>query len=280
MVKFRSEKLTPAVTRIYGLTGEQMYLVEGEEKAALIDTGSGAGSLKSYVETLTDKPVLVLLTHGHVDHALGAPEFEEVYMNHDDDYIYNQHCVLEVRKGYLSSSPDFPLVEESDYIPVESCERFHDLKEGDVFDLGGMTIELFSCPGHTRGSMVMLLREERTLITGDSCNTFTFLFDDYSECLEAYEKNLKRLMEKTEGKFDRVYLSHGESPLPVELLAGVLQVCEDIKNKNTDDVPFDFMGKQVYIAKAMTPEMRRADGGLGNIVYNPDRIWQEEIGHV
>ena len=119
----------------------------------------------------------------------------------------------------------------------------------------------------------MLLREERTLLTGDACNTFTFLFDDYSEHLTAYEKNLKELKRKTEGKFDRVYLSHGESPLPKELLDGVLQVCEDIKNKNTDDVPFQFMGKTAFIAKAVTREMNRVDGGLGNIVYSPDRIW-------
>lgn len=273
MVKFRSEKVSPSVTRIYGLTNEQMYLVEGSERAALIDTGSGAGSLRAYVEALTDKPVIVLLTHGHVDHALGAPEFDEVYMNHDDDYIYDQHCPLEVRKGALSGALDFALIEEKDYIPVESCERFHDLKEGDVFDLGGITIEIFACPGHTRGSVTMLLREERTLLTGDACNTFTFLFDDYSEHLTAYEKNLKELKRKTEGKFDRVYLSHGESPLPKELLDGVLQVCEDIKNKNTDDVPFQFMGKTAFIAKAVTREMNRVDGGLGNIVYSPDRIW-------
>ena len=273
MVKFRSEKVSPTVTRIYGLTDEQMYLVEGSEKAALIDTGSGAGSLKAYVETLTDKPVIVLLTHGHVDHALGAPEFEEVYMNHDDDYIYNQHCPLEVRKGALSGAPAFNDIVEEDYIPVEACDRFHDLKEGDVFDLGGVTIEIYECPGHTKGSVVMLLREERTLITGDSCNTFTFLFDDYSEHLVVYEKNLKALMEKTEGKYDRVYLSHGVSPVSKDILQGVLQVCQDIKDKNTDDVPFQFMDKHAFIAKAMTLEMNRVDGGIGNIVYSPDRIW-------
>lgn len=41
----------------------------------LLDTGTG--SMKSCVQELTDKPFIVLLSHGHVDHAMGAPEFDE-----------------------------------------------------------------------------------------------------------------------------------------------------------------------------------------------------------
>ena len=49
-----------------------MYLVEGTEKAALIDTGYGVGNLKGYIKTLTEKPLIVLITHGHLDHVAGA----------------------------------------------------------------------------------------------------------------------------------------------------------------------------------------------------------------
>lgn len=273
MVKFHSEKVSEHITRIYGLTEEQMYLVTGSQKAALIDTGSGAGSLRSYVETLTDKPVTVLLTHGHVDHAMGAPEFDTVYMSREDDYIYSQHCELEARKGYLSQSPDFDKIVEEDYIPVASADSFHDLREGDVFDLGGISVEVYSCPGHTKGSLCMLIREERTLITGDACNTFTFLFDTYSTGLSTYEKNLTALKEKTAGKFDRILLSHGPGrEYPVELIDEVLEVCEDIKSGNVDDLPFEFMGKKAFIAKAMEMGGGRLDGKLGNIVYDKERI--------
>lgn len=273
MVKFHSEKISEHITRIYGLTEEQMYLVRGSQKAALIDTGSGAGSLRSYVETLTDKPVTVLLTHGHVDHAMGAPEFDTVYMSREDDYIYSQHCELEARKGYLSQYPDFDKIVEEDYIPVASADSFHDLREGDVFDLGGISVEVYSCPGHTKGSLCMLIREERTLITGDACNTFTFLFDTYSTGLSTYEKNLTALKEKTAGKFDRILLSHGPGrEYPVELIDEVLEVCEDIKSGNVDDLPFEFMGKKAFIAKAMEMGGGRLDGKLGNIVYDKERV--------
>ena len=43
MVTFKTEKVSDRVTRIFGICTELMYLVEGEDKAALIDTGSGFG---------------------------------------------------------------------------------------------------------------------------------------------------------------------------------------------------------------------------------------------
>ena len=58
-----------------------MYLLEGDEKALLIDTGYGAENLREYVEKLTSKPILVVNTHYHPDHAAGNGEFEAVYMN-------------------------------------------------------------------------------------------------------------------------------------------------------------------------------------------------------
>lgn len=277
MVKFVSEKLTEHVTRIFGLGREQMYLVEGTEKAALIDTGCGVGSLRSYVETLTDKPLIVLITHGHVDHAMGAAEFDTVYMSRKDDYIYKEHCAVERRKGFISQSPFFAEVEESDYQPTLPCEAFLDLNEGDVFDLGGITIEVFACPGHTLGSLCMLFREERTLLTGDSCNCSIFLFADYSTGLTTYENSLRALKEKTEGKFDRIYLSH--DPVrehPVGLIDGVLQLCEEIKEGKSDKVPYVFQGKVHPMAKKTLcdRDVTRVDGGIGNIIYDETRIFE------
>lgn len=272
MLQFKTEKLTDRVTRIYGFCGELMYLVEGKEKAALLDTGTGIGSLKACVQKLTDKPVMVLLTHGHVDHAMGAPEFEEVYMNHKDDYIYKEHCSLEFRKAGLEGTPLEQEVTAADFIPEAPCGTFRDLQGGDAFDLGGTTIEIYDCPGHTLGSVVMLIPEERSVLLGDACNYFTFMFDDYSTTISEYEESLKRLSGELAGKFDTVYLSHGDGNGHKEIMEDVIAVCEDIKAGNTDDISFSFMGKRALVAKAVTPQMGRRDGGRGNVVYSKDRI--------
>lgn len=271
---FRSEKISSAVTRIHGLSGELMYLYEGRERAALVDTGCGVGSLRTYVETLTEKPIIVLITHGHVDHVLGAPEFDEVYMNSDDNEISIKHSKISVRKGYLEDCVPGILkdINETDYIK-DRKKDYKPLLPGDVFDLGGLTLEIREGGGHTWGTVTILCIEERTLLLGDACNYFTFLFSDYSLSVAAYEESMKILDSKTKGRYDKVYLSHGDGDAPKEMLYSIIQLCEDIKTDNVDDIPFKFMDFNAVIAKAVTPERLRIDGGLGNIIYNKDKIF-------
>lgn len=272
MLNFKTEKLTDRITRIYAFSSELMYLVEGEHTAALLDTGSGIGSLKACVEDLTGKPLIVLLTHGHVDHAMGAREFMDVYMNHEDDYIYKKHADMDFRKANLALCPPELGITEKDLIDAPDCQCLKNMQDGDTFDLGGVHIEIYKCPGHTKGSVVMLIPEERAVLLGDACNYFTFMFDDYSTSIREYEESLKNLAQCLAGKYDTVYLSHGDGNGHPTIIEDVISVCEDIKNGNTDDVPFEFLGSSGLIAKAMTPQMQRVDGGKGNIVYNKHRI--------
>ena len=277
MVNFRTEKVSENITRIFGISGELWYLVEGTQKAALLDTGSGIGRMKPLIDSLTDKPLVILLTHGHVDHAMGATEFDcPIYMNGADDGIYEAHKALEVRRGGLGGTPGEirDLIEDSDFIPFRT-QPFLPLRHGDVFDLGGTTIEAYACVGHTPGSMVFLLREARTLLLGDACNFFTFLFFDYCAPVETYRKNLLVLKDQLSGKVDKILLNHGDGNAPLSILDGVIAVCEDIMNGRVDNVPFVFMGESAVIAKATLPNGGRADGGVGNIVYQTDHIFEK-----
>lgn len=278
MVRFESQKISNNVTRIFGITGEQMYLVEGEEKAALIDTGSGVGDLKGYVNKLTNLPVIVLVTHGHVDHAMGADQFEKVYMSSLDEAVYLENAGIEVRKNYLSTSPCFADVDESDYVPVKPVDGFSELKDGDVFDLGGIRIETIACAGHSPGSMMFLLCEERTLITGDACAYFTMLQGDSCLGLSTYEQNLKSVGERTAGRYDQVYMSHGRITAPVTLIDEVIEVCELVKSGKDDKIPYGFLNTKGLVAMAYGNNgvsiYARLDGKVGNLVYNPDRIWE------
>lgn len=119
----------------------------------------------------------------------------------------------------------------------------------------------------------MLIKEERMLLLGDACNSNTFMFQNYSISISEYEENLKKLKKEIDGKYDIVLASHGNGQSPIDIIDGVIQLCDDIKSGNVDDIPFTFRGNSGFIAKA-TEEYNgiRIDRGSGNIVYNKQRI--------
>lgn len=270
---YKAEKINEHMTAIRSMTGEIMYLVEGEEKAVLIDTCLGVGHLREFVENLTEKQITVLLTHGHVDHALGAPEFDEVYMNPADNKVYESMSPLEERIGYIKANlgGQLPEFAEDDYVQPAPAD-FKELKDGQIFDLGGVYIEVYALPGHTHGTMVMLVPEENALILGDACNNATFLFDGNSLPVNEYKENLIRVKEKLEGRYDTTYLCHHVMTASKDMLAHVIEVCDEVLEGKADDIPFEFMGHHVFVAKRANERFERVDGGEGNIVYDKEKL--------
>lgn len=271
MTNFKSEKISDSITRIFGFTGELMYLVEGTKSAVLIDTGAGIGSLKTYVEKLTFKPYSIILTHGHVDHAMGAQEFHtNIYLNDADKSVYQEHSKFDFRQIYFSiTAPDLS-IQDVDLIQVHTTS-FLNIKQGDVFDLGDITLEVYEVPGHTPGTIALLVREEKALILGDSCTDFTFLFNPSCPSIASYKQTLFTLKKLADNKYEKIYLSHGSGNAPKCIINEVIKVCDDILSGNSDKVPFEFMGDKGVIAKAIGPS-GRIDNGIGNIVYNQNNI--------
>ena len=106
-----------------------MYIVEGTERAMLIDTGTNCEALDEVVRKITDKPLMVVVTHNHPDHAGNIRYFDEVYMHPLDTLVQ---------------------------LDVEFHGKYNWLQDGDVFDLGERKIEVVWMPGHTPGSIVLL----------------------------------------------------------------------------------------------------------------------------
>lgn len=271
---YQVETVNNHVLAIKSLGGEFVYLILGENRALLIDTFVGIGNLKQFVNKLTDLPITVALSHGHVDHAMGAPEFEEVYLNPLDLPIYKKMCDIETRLNYLEMTLPCSLNDDikKTLLKPEPDYPFKTLKDGQVFDLGGLHVSSYAFPGHTPGMMAFLIEEEGILIVGDACNNGTFLFDEDASDVESYQKSVRSIKEHLEGKYDRVFISHQYIEVSADILDNMLEVCQSILDGDADDLPFQFMGMTASIAKACDSQFSRKDGKDGNLIYNKNKI--------
>lgn len=275
MVHFDVYPVTEHITGFLGRFHERCYLVKGTKRSALIDSGCGFGSLKAEVDKVNDMPLIVLLTHGHQDHAMGAVEFETVYLNPEEEEVYTRQCNRDYRLWGLKISRDAVHVTPDDLLTPAPFSRFLSLREGDVFDLGGTTLEAFACPGHTRGNLVILGREDKILFSGDAVSRASFLLGRESTSVEEYRDGLIRLRALLDGKVDRILEGHGNGELPFEIFDAVIQVCNEVLEGNTDRVPYDLRGYVGFTAKARKPHsLDRVDGGYGNLIYREDKLWR------
>ncbi len=273
---FSADKIYPNVTRIAGMGGELCYLVEGEDRALLIDGLSGVGSLKAFVRELTEKPVTLVITHGHVDHAPAIYEFGEGYIHPDDiALMYSpMHSDPNARLGFaLSGKARGTLRTEptlDDVIPVCPVKTYP-VYDGDVFDLGGTKIEVVHVPGHTYGSIALIDADNRACYTGDCCNMNTLVFLPGSTTIEEYKESLLHFKTR-QSEFDVCWGGHGAGSVPNTVIDEGIELCDEILSGTDDAVSADFKGRKCYYGKKKGEMFNRLDGGVMNIAYSKEML--------
>ena len=93
-------ELEPGIFRI-GNSMVFMDLIVGAHHALLFDTGYGFGDLRGLVKSITDKPLYVVNSHAHVDHACGNEIFGGAYIHPADLELCREHNGREMRMAEL-----------------------------------------------------------------------------------------------------------------------------------------------------------------------------------
>jgi glyoxylase-like metal-dependent hydrolase (beta-lactamase superfamily II) len=153
--------------------GAISYLIEGRNKAVLLDTGMGFGDIKKVIEQLTRLKVSVVNSHTHFDHVGGNHQFDEIAVFNDDFEIENleRGYAIEELKGELSKEHLYrPLPKGFDpkTYRILPSKPTHLLKHEELIDLGDRKLKVLHTPGHSPGSICLLDTKSRELFTGDT----------------------------------------------------------------------------------------------------------------
>ncbi|XP_055548572.1 beta-lactamase-like protein 2 homolog [Wyeomyia smithii] len=153
------------------LQGTNTYIVGSGRKRILIDAGDAdvpdyIGHLK---QVLRDKQFQIndiIVTHWHHDHLGGVDDVLNAIDNKDSCRVWK----------YPRSDA------------TESFSKVSTLKNGQVFDIEGAKLEVVHTPGHTTDHVIVVLREEQAVFSGDC-----ILGEGYTvfENLDDYIKSLQ-----------------------------------------------------------------------------------------
>ena len=223
-----------------------MYLIIGPEKCMLIDTAFGLGDTKALVDEITGgKEIIVVNTHGHVDHSYGNTRFNRVYCSEYEvsslkaqnslmfDYLFDENGN---NKWLQFDRKDLPQFQPYEIIGVP---------DGYTWNLGGThEVELVWLGGHSGGMSAFLDKTLRSVFTGDDlCSDISGVASgprpgaaspQYMN-LFTFRNNLSRLVARMD-EYDYLYPGHFILNLENIVLKNELETCDEIlANPNNYD---------------------------------------------
>ncbi|HEV2400389.1 MAG TPA: MBL fold metallo-hydrolase [Candidatus Sulfotelmatobacter sp.] len=237
------------------------YLILGQKRAILFDTGMGISDVKKVVGELTNLPIVVLNSHTHDDHVGGNWEFDTIYSMDTDFSRQNARGSREDAQaeitpdqicGTLPSGFD---AEAYQTRPWKITKYIHD---GERIDLGGRAIEVIATPGHTPDAISLFDRGNGLLFTGDTYYPAPIWLFRPETDLDAYSRSIRRLAALA----PKVKIVLGAHNLPVAkttVLAELVGAFDSVRAGKVKPTP-ESPGKVLYKVGSISFLMRAPVG--------------------
>ena len=196
---FEVYKVAPAVFAIYEPHQAEetiAYLIVGQQRALLFDTGMGIGDVKNVTAQLTHLPIVVLNSHTHNDHIGGNWQFDTVYGMDTDFTRKNAQgsraaAQEEIAPGQICGTLPKGFDRASYATHPWKITKF--LHDGDHIDLGGRSLTILATPGHTPDAICLFDAANGLLFTGDTYYPGTIWIYRPETNLAAYDASVRRL---------------------------------------------------------------------------------------
>jgi glyoxylase-like metal-dependent hydrolase (beta-lactamase superfamily II) len=230
---FATEEVEPG-TWLIGEPGHvNCFLVEGGERAVLIDTGLGIADIGAAVRKLTGQPILVVNTHSHSDHRGGNWHFDDVAAHPlalgplagpvDQDYLAGYLAVARdqltayqrAREAddrffhqFTAATRLRPLPEEASQWTVPGGPVPRPLADRERIDLGGRELTVLYTPGHSPDSLCLLDERAGLLFAGDTLITGDFWAHTPDTEIEVFAATLRTLADELADGLSAIYPAH------------------------------------------------------------------------
>ena len=208
------------------------YLLLGEKRALLFDSGFGIGRIDLVLKSLTPLPVTVLNSHTHYDHVGGNFAFDDIIAV-DSNYTRghaagtpNDKVAYNVEAGFVC--PPLPQGVTPAAYSIRPFKISRTIRDGEKLDLGGRELEILLTPGHTPDSLCVIDRKNRLLLTGDTFYPGNLWLFVPETDLPSYERSMRRLS-ALESAVDKLLPAHNLPGAGPKLLGGVVEALRRIK---------------------------------------------------
>jgi glyoxylase-like metal-dependent hydrolase (beta-lactamase superfamily II) len=223
------------------------YLIIGEKRALLFDTGMGISDVKKVTAELTRLPIIVLNSHTHDDHVGGNWEFDTVY-GMDTDFT-RQNARGSREDAQAEITPDqlcgtLPKGFDAKSYQTRPWKITKYIHDGERIDLGGRTIEVIATPGHTPDAISLFDRANGLLFTGDTYYPAPIWLFRPETDLDAYARSIRRLAALA----PQVKVVIGAHNIPFakpEVLAHLVAAFDEVRAGKVTPTP-DSPGKVLY----------------------------------
>jgi hydroxyacylglutathione hydrolase len=177
------------------------YLVVGEERALLFDTGPGVRDILQVVKALTQLPVTAMPSHMHFDHTGNITRFFDVA-------IADLPILRAFEKDGLLQEPGNLFLGHYEGMTWTPFRVSQWLPPGHMIDLGGRQLEVVHTPGHAPDHVALWDAEADILLAAD----FLYLGALYAQVpgsnLAQYEAGCESLLRRL-GPNSRIFGAHG-----------------------------------------------------------------------
>jgi glyoxylase-like metal-dependent hydrolase (beta-lactamase superfamily II) len=230
---YRINETTFALLEPYHIEEVISYLLIGNEKALLFDTGIGVVSIKQEVETLTKKEIIVLNSHTHYDHVGGNNEFNNVW-TFDNDFEIQRLIKGDYSEKRLKNFEDSKICAE---LPSGFDRNSYHIKPSVVskrikhlerIDLGNRELVIHHTPGHSPGSICIQDFQYQLLFTGDTLYPGEMYLNLEGSDFETYIKSINYLIDLFE-EILSLCPGHNEALISKNYLRDFKKACEKVK---------------------------------------------------